>query len=223
MFKQVQNRLLRVLDNPQTTAEEAERTLRKIGAQAARIYQERHEAKSAGFTLDIKPKLTGRPSTDERLWWLAYCQLVVHVANQFADCPGSDVIGSPQVKRRPTSTNDVIVKAVTYPPDRWQERIEDHVAVMGALHEMSCSATKPMGKDAETTTPPDRPTRAVSLTHAAKHWFGNCHLRTLQKEIDSGKIVAIRQSPKRWTFDLDDVIRRNPTTDADADPTLYSG
>lgn len=65
----------------------------------------------------------------------------------------------------------------------------------------------------------ERPTRPVSMRHAAVRWF-KIDRRILTRLVHDGEIRAEAEG-SRWLFDLDEVIRRNPECDSDADPTLY--
>jgi len=60
------------------------------------------------------------------------------------------------------------------------------------------------------------PTRAVSLTQAAK-WFGQ-DKRTLRKSIDDGIVKAKQVSNKKWQFELGDIDVRHHKN---ADPEKY--
>lgn len=136
-FKRLQDRLLSVINHPQSTPKEADVELEIVGVLAAQVYQDRHEANADGFTLDIKPKLTGRPSTDERLWWIAWCQLAVFIAKRRS-------FEKPELKEIARTgdgaTGDLVsVNSVTHLPERWRTRLRDHAAVLEVLHELACA------------------------------------------------------------------------------------
>ena len=61
-FQELRERLQAVINNPATTPEEADRVLRKVGAQGARAYQVKFKDGVDGFTVDIMPTLSIAPN-----------------------------------------------------------------------------------------------------------------------------------------------------------------
>lgn len=78
------------------------------------------------------------------------------------------------------------------------------------------SGPNPPNEQADQSTEPVIPTKAVSLGHAAREWF-RCDARTLKSEIARGCRKAKQCSKNRWQFDLDEVTAMNPGARADAD------
>ena len=61
------------------------------------------------------------------------------------------------------------------------------------------------------------PTRAVSLSYAAREWL-KMDRRTLLDSIDDSSLTAHQLSLRKWVFELDEIRRLNPVATADADP-----
>ena len=100
----------------------------------------------------------------------------------------------------------------------------------GVVADLTPKSARPADSRVENPTQPtpivktaaiENPTRQVSLSYAARKWFGMDY-RTLKRSIEDGRIGAVQVGDRRWTFDLGDVVGRNPELDVDADPTLYS-
>ncbi|MFA5864740.1 MAG: hypothetical protein WC975_08635 [Phycisphaerae bacterium] len=136
IFRGFRERLSRLLTDPTAvpTPDDGERTLKRMGITAAILYRKLADKHIPGFDLTLcQPQLTDNPSQDNELWWMTWQMITTALSHTHPDQLPPSFGDIKETEIMSDVKEGIRVCTGEYPPERWKQRIEDHIQALSLM------------------------------------------------------------------------------------------